>query len=175
MRYMDSDLPYLLACLLGVRPPKHEVEISMNGTSLKLSYDDAINALAADITVAPQGGKAGQIPIFDLSEEMDFERLKKEVSDAWEMAGPAPIPSAATAVTNIKVEDGELTGDDVAVDPTSMYIPELTDLLGIDPAVYRQINAAIASGKRHLMFYGPPGTGKTTLARHIASVLPEGK
>ena len=54
-------------------------------------------------------------------------------------------------------------------------IPEMTDLLGIDPAVYRQINAALASGKQHIMLYGPPGTGKTTLARHIATVLTGGK
>ena len=51
----------------------------------------------------------------------------------------------------------------------------MTDLLGIDPAVYRQINAALASGKRHIMLYGPPGTGKTTLARHIATVLTGGR
>ena len=55
------------------------------------------------------------------------------------------------------------------------HIPEMSDLLGIDPAVYRQINAALASGKRHIMLYGPPGTGKTTLARHVATVLTGGK
>ncbi len=47
--------------------------------------------------------------------------------------------------------------------------------MGIDPAVYRQINAALKSGKQHIMLYGPPGTGKTTLARWIAATLTGGK
>ena len=60
--------------------------------------------------------------------------------------------------------------------PNSLEIPENTDLLGIDPTVYRQINAALKSGKQHIMLYGPPaGTGKTTLARWIAGVLTGGK
>ena len=46
---------------------------------------------------------------------------------------------------------------------------------GVDPSVYRQINAALASGKRHIMLYGPPGTGKTTLARWIAATLTGGQ
>jgi DNA polymerase III delta prime subunit len=50
-------------------------------------------------------------------------------------------------------------------------VPEFSQLIGVDPEVYRQINAAIGSGKRHLMFYGPPGTGKTTLAELVASAL----
>jgi len=37
--------------------------------------------------------------------------------------------------------------------------------------VYRQINAALNSGKQHIMFYGPPGTGKTALARWVAISL----
>ncbi|MDE2572538.1 MAG: AAA family ATPase [bacterium] len=40
-------------------------------------------------------------------------------------------------------------------------------LIGIDDAVYRQIDAAVKSD-RHIMLYGPPGTGKTELAREIA-------
>lgn len=53
-------------------------------------------------------------------------------------------------------------------------IPEIepkTDLYGINPNVYKQINAAIKAGKRHIIFYGPPGTGKTTLAQYVASEL----
>jgi MoxR-like ATPase len=48
---------------------------------------------------------------------------------------------------------------------------DFDDLIGIDPSVYRQIEAAVNGGKQHLMFYGPPGTGKTTLARRVAGVL----
>lgn len=49
-----------------------------------------------------------------------------------------------------------------------LEVPASTSLIGIDAAVYRQIEAALRSGKRHLLFYGPPGTGKTELARHVA-------
>ncbi len=48
-----------------------------------------------------------------------------------------------------------------------------TSLVGIDSSVYRQIEAAVNSGKRHIIFYGPPGTGKTTLAEYLARELSE--
>ena len=67
----------------------------------------------------------------------------------------------------------EEAGED-PVGPTSaepVEIPQFTDLIGIDPSVYRQINAALAAGKQHLMLYGPPGTGKTTLAQLVAGTL----
>jgi MoxR-like ATPase len=54
------------------------------------------------------------------------------------------------------------------VTPVVLEVPPADALIGIDPAVYRQIEAALKSGKRHLLFYGPPGTGKTELARHVA-------
>lgn len=46
-----------------------------------------------------------------------------------------------------------------------------SDLYGIDAIVYRQINASLRAGKRHIIFYGPPGTGKTTLAQYVAGEL----
>jgi MoxR-like ATPase len=52
-------------------------------------------------------------------------------------------------------------------------LAEDTSLVGIDSSVYRQIEAAINSGKRHIIFYGPPGTGKTTLAEYLARELSE--
>lgn len=54
---------------------------------------------------------------------------------------------------------------------TSLSIAKIATLIGIDDAVYRQIEAAIKSDKRHLMLYGPPGTGKTELAREIAAQI----
>jgi MoxR-like ATPase len=174
MKFKGTALPYLLAGLLGVQPRDHEVEVSVGGTPRTLTYGEVIDALAADITVAPEGGAAGPIPVYDLNEKSEFERLKKDVSDAWKAAGPVAPPAAAVG-SRLDDEEDEAADDEEIVAPASMHIPELTDLLGIDAAVYRQINAALASGKRHIMLYGPPGTGKTTLARHIATVLTGGK
>jgi energy-coupling factor transporter ATP-binding protein EcfA2 len=50
-------------------------------------------------------------------------------------------------------------------------LPSNPRLIGIDPAVYRQIEAAVRADKRHVMLYGPPGTGKTELARYLAGRL----
>ena len=174
MKFKGAALPYLLAGLLGVKPRDHEVEVSISGAPRKLTYGEMIDALAVDITAAPEGGAAGPIPVYDLSEEPEFERLKKDISDAWKAAGPV-APPAATAGSGLEDEEDEAADDDEIVAPGSLHIPEMSDLLGIDPAVYRQINAALASGKRHIMLYGPPGTGKTTLARHISTVLTGGK
>ncbi|GAA4331735.1 hypothetical protein GCM10023165_05990 [Variovorax defluvii] len=52
-------------------------------------------------------------------------------------------------------------------------LAEDTSLVGIDPSVYRQIEAAVNSGKRHIILYGPPGTGKTTLAEYLAREISE--
>ena len=61
--------------------------------------------------------------------------------------------------------------------PTPSQAPftlaEDTTLVGIDPSVYRQIEAAVNSGKRHIILYGPPGTGKTTLAEYLAREVSE--
>lgn len=172
LKFKGADLPYLLAALLGVQPRHHEVEVTISGTPRSLTYGEVIDALAADITATPVGGTAGPIPVYDLSQRHEFERLKKDISDAWKAAGPVAPPVAA-AISGLDDEEG--ADDDEIIAPASLHIPEMTDLLGIDPAVYRQINAALASGKQHLMLYGPPGTGKTTLARHIATVLTGGK
>lgn len=174
MMFKGVALPYLLAGLLGVQPRGHEFEVSISGTPRKLTYGEVIDALAVDITAVPKGAAAGPIPVYDLSDKAEFERLKKDVSDAWKAAGPVARPAAA-AGSGLDDEEGEAADADEIVAPASLHIPEMSDLLGIDPAVYRQINAALASGKRHIMLYGPPGTGKTTLARHIATVLTGGK
>lgn len=174
MTFKGAALPYLLAGLLGVQPRDHAVEVTLNSIPRTLTYGEVSDTLAAGIAVAPEGGVTAPIPFYDLSDKAEFERLKKNISDAWKAAGPVAAPIAA-AVSGIDDEEDEGADDDEIVAPASLHIPEMTDLLGIDPTVYRQINAALASGKQHIMLYGPPGTGKTTLARHIATVLTGGK
>ena len=107
------------------------------------------------------------IPVYEGLEEEDRARLVRDVTAAFARAAAAAPRSSGS-------EEGE--GDDSAEDVALPLheVPELSKLLGIDPAVYRQINAALRGGKRHLMLYGPPGTGKTELAQHIAGVLSGG-
>lgn len=102
------------------------------------------------------------IPIYHGFDQKDRERLNKDVADAYARAAAAVSAQAETEA------------DEEAVGPTSavpVEIPEFKELIGIDPSVYRQINAALAAGKQHLMLYGPPGTGKTTLAQVVAGTL----
>lgn len=55
--------------------------------------------------------------------------------------------------------------------PDPVGIEPDPSLIGISNRVYRQIETAINSGKRHIIFYGPPGTGKTKLAEYLAREL----
>jgi 5-methylcytosine-specific restriction protein B len=82
---------------------------------------------------------------------------------------PAQLSSALDAI-EADLAQPEATETEVTPE-TVADIPEFTELIGIDPAVYRQIRGALRSGKKHLMFYGPPGTGKTTLAQLVAGAL----
>jgi MoxR-like ATPase len=77
----------------------------------------------------------------------------------------AALDTIETNLAQSDVTETEVTPDTVG------DIPEFTELLGIEPAVYRQIRGALRAGKKHLMFYGPPGTGKTTLAQLVAGAL----
>ena len=46
-----------------------------------------IEALAADIKAAPEGGETVPMPVFDLSREDELDRLKRTIVDAWAAAG----------------------------------------------------------------------------------------
>ena len=170
LRFKGNTQPYIAAGLLSIRPHETEVEITYGGQPRTITYGEIVEALAADIKAAPEGGVSVPMPVFDLSRKDELDRLKQTISDAWAAAGQVKLSVVPTVAT-----EDELDDDDGTVAPESLEIPENTDLLGVDPAVYRQINAALKSGKRHIMLYGPPGTGKTTLARWIAACLTGGK
>jgi MoxR-like ATPase len=104
------------------------------------------------------------------------------------VVGNLTYDAAVTAVAEMaqaKLYDGTKTADRNALsaDLESLFmttpalgpfaLAEDTALVGIDPLVYRQIEAAVNSGKRHIILYGPPGTGKTTLAEYLARELSE--
>jgi 5-methylcytosine-specific restriction protein B len=103
------------------------------------------------------------IPFYSGLDETDRARLLGDVQNTYE--------KVAAAVVSTTEEEDDDTIPAPPTTPEAIEIPESADLIGIDPAVYRQIQAALRAGKQHLMFYGPPGTGKTSLARNIAAVL----
>lgn len=169
MRFKGQPLDYIGCGLLGLEPRSTQITITENGTTRAISYGEVIDALSADIKSAPVGIAAAPVPVFDLTQQTEMDRLKKMVVDAWQAAGPVQPKTGTQAGGGDEDDDNEITP------PAKLEIPQNTDLLGIDPTVYRQINAALKSGKQHIMLYGPPGTGKTTLARWIAATLTGGK
>jgi MoxR-like ATPase len=134
--------------------------------STNIAYGDVIDAIAALVKAAPADKAAGAIPVYDMTNASELGRLIKDVTAAYDAAPPVAHKPAVT-----EADDDD---DDVAPAPVT-EIAENKSLIGIDPSVYRQINAALKSGKRHLMFYGPPGTGKTALARYVSESLSPGK
>lgn len=161
--------PYIFAGLLGVKDRGDTITATIGGQSKTVSYGEIVDALEAAIHVAPDGATAGQIPVYDLTDKAELERLRKDIEAAYKRAGP-PVSKTVAAAAEVTGDDDD---DDAVefIDPADIEISENPELLGIDPAVYRQINAALHSGKQHIMFYGPPGTGKTTLARWVAGSL----
>lgn len=163
-----QDVPYVFAALMGLRPREDAKTVVVAGNDVEVSYGDVIDALQEAILAHPEGGEAAPIGYYDLSQDDEAGRLTVDLETAWNAAGPPPQEAVAEQDAAEEFEDvGE-------IDPATLHVPESNDLIGIDPAVYRQINAALRSGKQHIMLYGPPGTGKTSLARWIASSLPGG-
>lgn len=169
MRFKGEPLEYIGCGLLGLTPRDTELALTEGGVERNITYGEVIDALAADIKCAPGGQAVAPMPVYDLTKQTELDRLKKMIADAWAAAGPVK-PKNVTATG----AEGDDTDEEEIIPPASLEIPEHTDLIGIDPAVYRQINAALKSGKQHIMLYGPPGTGKTSLARWIAATLTGG-
>lgn len=109
------------------------------------------------------------IEVYSLVDEDERERLKRTIEGAYQAAGEM-VRHQQTAVA-LNAPDGEAGDTGGLANGEPLKLTPFDDLIGIDPSVYRQIEAAVNSGKQHLMFYGPPGTGKTTLARRLAGVL----
>lgn len=169
LKRTGSEESYIFAALLGLRSPNDVIQVEGGGVTLEITYGQILDAVGSAINVRLKGEAPHPIPVYDLNDDAQAEKLKLDLSKAWEDAGPLPLPQGAPSAGLEEADALE------ASDFAKIEVPENTGLLGIDPAVYRQINALLASGKQHLMLYGPPGTGKTSLARWIASSLPGGE
>lgn len=109
------------------------------------------------------------VPVYSLLDEGDRDELRAAIQAAYDRAGKAVLHERTAVAIAAPGAEAEDTG--ALVDGEPLKLPPFDDLIGIDPSVYRQIEAAVNGGKQHLMLYGPPGTGKTTLARRLAGVL----
>ena len=152
--YQGEPLHYVVGGLLGNQPRDRSFEIDVGGSSHACSYGQMIDALASSISTRTSEDGQQPIEVFDLTLDAEVERLKQTIKDSW--PEPDDVPDQ---------EEGEV----IVQGP--LEVPANPDLMGISDGVYRQINAALQSGKQHIMLYGPPGTGKTTLARWIAASL----
>lgn len=131
--------------------------VDFGGGTAKRSYNIAFRALvkvpgavpaAAGVTYDDAGQAIATFSgatLYDGTQDADRDRLVSDLSAVYATT-PAAGPFA---------------------------LAEDTSLVGVDPLVYRQIEAAVNSGKRHIILYGPPGTGKTTLAEYLAREISE--
>ena len=110
---------------------------------------------------------ADAVKVYSLIDEGDQESLKSAIESAYKAAGA--ITRHTRTAARARAEEESDTGGAEPGEP--IKLTPFEDMIGIEPSVYRQMEAALNSGKQHLMFYGPPGTGKTTLARRLAGVL----
>ena len=53
--------------------------LPLMGSHCTITYGEVMEALAADIKYAPEGGVTVPMPIFDLSQKDEFDRLKKTI------------------------------------------------------------------------------------------------
>ncbi len=100
------------------------------------------------------------IQVYDGFDNDELSQMLQVIIDRFE--------EASASVLDEDEEEQQPVGEQ-----SSLRIAPIPELIGIAPEVYRQINAALAAGFRHLLFYGPPGTGKTTIAQRVAGEISE--
>jgi len=93
------------------------------------------------------------VPVFSLLDEDDRDQLKAAIAAAYDRSGSTTRHERTAAALEAPDAEAEDTGGLVNGEP--LKLPPFDDLIGIDPSVYRQIEAAVNGGKQHLMFYGP--------------------
>ncbi len=164
---------YVFAGLMGLRDRAESPASLSRNTRSNLTYGAVMDAVRNLINVRPEGRPLAPIETYDLTSDRELVRLKSDVETAWGTVVPRTVPVVVPDEDDDEDEDEGVTVE--VLDFSNLSVPENPDLIGIDPAVYRQINAMLQSGKQHIMLYGPPGTGKTSLARWIGSSLPGGK
>ncbi len=158
LRYMGQVQPYVAAGLICLSPANERFEVDGH----VLSYGQATEAIGRLIHVAPllpaggaapAAGPVAPIDVWDATSTASRLRLTEKLDAAFRSA------KATTVEAEGDGSDGRAR------------IPEFPELIGLPTSISRQIEAALNSGKRHLMLYGPPGTGKTTLAQLVAGCL----
>lgn len=154
---------YIFAAVLGLR--EREDTFSTDASEGKvLSYGEMLDAIAQLINSRLSISDVESIDVYNLSDDSAIEKLEDNIINAFAASG-----------RHVRIGVKEYKREYNADDSKDVEVPENQALIGVDPSVYRQINAALRSGKQHIMLYGPPGTGKTSLARWIASSLPGGE
>lgn len=163
-RVLDGNPPavYIYAALLGLRPLD---DVLTTVGDVDVTYGAVLEALQ-DLIHRETADGAEPIPFFDLTDSRAVAEIISRVEDAWQTTHVDPSSVAAPEPS----ADYDEEPSPIGLAP--LHVPVNPKLLGINDSVYRQINAALRSGKQHLMLYGPPGTGKTTLAQWIAENLP---
>ncbi len=158
LTYMGQRQPYVAAGLVCLSPPTEEFAIA----GRTLTYGQATEAIQGLIHVAPQVSVGGAAPAVMPMASID-------VFDATNTASRLLLTEKLDAAfRDAKTSTADAEGDGLG---GGARIPEFPGLIGLPPSISRQIEAALNSGKRHLMLYGPPGTGKTTLAQLVAGCL----
>lgn len=156
IRYMDADQAYVIAGLVSLCNPADAFPLGPEGAGA-VTYKEATDALRKLIRVpASAAGKA-----------TNGDHVEVPLYDAFGGAGVAAAAAALDAAFGTAQRER-------ATEPREpIHIEPFPGLIGVEVSVYRHVEAALRSGKRHVMLYGPPGTGKTTFAQRLAGYLSE--
>ena len=168
LKFKKNPLEYICCGLLGIKSRNTEITIDRHGLDDTITYGEIVDALAANIKFSLDGQSTSNFVTFDLTDKVQYENLKNMVENSWKTRNMKKSKHNSTMTA------GSSNAGVTASTSSLVDIPKCPSLIGIDSSVYRQINAALKSGKQHIMLYGPPGTGKTTIARWIAKRLPGG-